>query len=108
MTADLAELVRQAVRAEVEPLRRALERLTGHALTPPQRAAVEALAAVFGTAAFTTAEAVQACALPIGARPALRDALLSLVGALTAQRVVNWVHWVLEEFGLLKPQAAAA
>ncbi len=28
--------------------------------------------------------------------------------ALTAQRVVNWVHWVLEEFGLLKPQAAAA
>ncbi len=28
--------------------------------------------------------------------------------AMTAQRVVNWVHWVLEEFGLLKPQAAAA
>jgi flavodoxin I len=28
--------------------------------------------------------------------------------ALTAQRVVNWVHWVLEEFGLLKPQTAAA
>lgn len=28
--------------------------------------------------------------------------------ALTPQRVVNWVHWVLEEFGLLKPEAAAA
>ena len=28
--------------------------------------------------------------------------------ALTPQRVVTWVHWVLEEFGLLKPQAAAA
>jgi flavodoxin I len=28
--------------------------------------------------------------------------------ALTPQRVVNWVHWVLEEFGLLNPQAAAA
>jgi flavodoxin I len=27
---------------------------------------------------------------------------------LTAQRVVNWVNWVLEEFGLLKPEAAAA
>jgi flavodoxin I len=27
---------------------------------------------------------------------------------LTPQRVVDWVHWVLEEFGLLKPQAAAA
>lgn len=28
--------------------------------------------------------------------------------AMTPQRVVNWVHWVLEEFGLLKSQAAAA
>lgn len=28
--------------------------------------------------------------------------------ALTPQRVVNWVRWVFEEFGLLKPQAAAA
>lgn len=28
--------------------------------------------------------------------------------ALTPQRVVNWVHWVLEEFGLQKPTAAAA
>ena len=28
--------------------------------------------------------------------------------ALTAQRVVNWVHWVLEEFGLVKPELAAA
>jgi flavodoxin I len=28
--------------------------------------------------------------------------------ALTPQRVVNWVHWVLEEFGLQKPEAAAA
>ena len=27
---------------------------------------------------------------------------------LTPQRVVNWVHWVLEEFGLLKAQPAAA
>jgi flavodoxin I len=27
---------------------------------------------------------------------------------LTAQRVVNWVHWVLEEFGLLKPDVAVA
>jgi len=27
---------------------------------------------------------------------------------LTPQRVVNWVHWVLEEFGLLKPEAATA
>jgi uncharacterized protein YgfB (UPF0149 family) len=28
--------------------------------------------------------------------------------ALTAQRVVNWVHWVLEEFGLARPELAAA
>ncbi len=28
--------------------------------------------------------------------------------ALTPQRVVNWVYWVLEEFGLLKPEAVAA
>jgi flavodoxin I len=27
---------------------------------------------------------------------------------LTGQRVVNWVTWVLEEFGLLKPEVAAA
>ena len=87
MTGDLAELGRQAVRAEVEPLRRALERLAGHALTPQQRATVEALAAVFGSAAFTTGEVVRACALPIGARPALRDALLSHVGSLAPQRV---------------------
>lgn len=87
MTPDLAELVRQVVRAEVEPLRRALERMAGHALTPTQRAAVESLAAVFGSAPFTTAEAVQACAVPIGARPALRDALQALAGSLTAQRV---------------------
>ena len=28
--------------------------------------------------------------------------------ALTPQRVVNWVHWVLEEFGLVTPEQAAA
>jgi flavodoxin I len=28
--------------------------------------------------------------------------------ALTAQRVVNWVHWVLEEFGLARSELAAA
>ncbi len=89
MTTDavaiLAELREQ--RAELAAVRRLVERLAGHALTPPQRAAVEALAGVFGTAPFTTAEAVKACALNVGARPALRDALLSLVGALSGQRV---------------------
>ena len=28
--------------------------------------------------------------------------------ALTPQRVVNWVHWVLEEFGLVTPERATA
>ena len=27
---------------------------------------------------------------------------------LSPQRVINWVHWVLEDMGLLKPEAAAA
>jgi flavodoxin I len=28
--------------------------------------------------------------------------------AMTPQRVVDWVHWVMEEFGLLRPETAAA
>lgn len=28
--------------------------------------------------------------------------------ALTPQRVINWTYWVLEEFGLIKPEATAA
>jgi len=40
--------------------------------------------------------------------PATFSAIDDNQAAMTPQRVVNWVHWVLEEFGLLKPQAATA
>ncbi len=46
--ATMLELVRAAVRAEVEPLRRLVERLATHAPPAPQTRVLEALAAVYG------------------------------------------------------------
>lgn len=87
--AALLEAVRLAVRAEVEPLRRALEQLRRErdTLTPGQRAVLELLPAVYSPGeAFTSADLVRVADRRFGARAALHDALQAACG-LDARRV---------------------
>lgn len=77
--AALAELVRQAVRAEVEPLRRLVEALApAPPLTRPQRELLAALELVMGKTPFASAETLEVARVRLHDRPLLAAALAAL------------------------------
>lgn len=70
----LVELVRQAVRLELQPLLAQLQAPVD-ALTPDDRRIVDLLGAIYGAGALTTRQIAGDLRTPIGDRPALRSLL---------------------------------